>query len=92
MEFDPPLDKGIERAVCILNDAGVETYESCQGGPGHTYTEPTIRFHGARDEGFRALAVAMQNGLPVSALRRIWVILDGEPTGPEWELALDSGE
>lgn len=30
--FEPPLDKGIEKAVLILNQFGVETYESCQGG------------------------------------------------------------
>lgn len=86
-EYDPPLDPGIARAVEILNQAGVETYESCEGGVGHTYLEPAIRFHGVRSEGFRALAVALQNKLPVWELRRVWMIVDGEPTGPKWELA-----
>jgi hypothetical protein len=45
-----------------------------------------VRFHGERSEGFRALAAALQVGLKVSALRRVWPILDGEPTGPWWEL------
>ena len=84
--YDPPLDPGIRHAVELLNDAGIETYESCEGGDGHTYKEPTIRFHGDRSEGFRALALALQNNLPVSAVRRVWVINDGEPTGPTWEL------
>ena len=84
--FDPPLDPGIEKAVIILNQAGIETYESCDGGTGHAYPEPTIAFHGERDEGFRAFAVAMQNGLPVIAIRRVWRIIDGEPTGPTWEI------
>lgn len=82
----PGLDPGIERYVHTLREAGVETYESCEGGSGHSYPEPSIRFHGERSEGFRALAVATEHALPVSALRRIWVIIDGEPTGPKWEL------
>ena len=89
--FDPPLDPGIERAVVILTEAGVETYESCEGGPGHAYPEPTIAFHGEREEGFRALAVAIQNGLAVVALRRVWHIIDGEPTGPSWEITFTNG-
>lgn len=84
--FDPPLDKGIEREVMTLKDAGVETFESCEGGKGHAYLEPTVRFHGERAEGFRALAVALQYGLKVRSLRRIWPVNDGEPTGPWWEI------
>jgi hypothetical protein len=80
------LDKGIEDAVRVLVDAGIETFESCEGGEGHAYPEPTIRFAGAREEGFRAFAAARQMGLPVCSLRRIWPIVDGEPTGPWWEL------
>ena len=84
--FDPPLDVGIRHAVEVLNAAGIETFESCEGGHGHAYAEPTVRFHGDRSEGYRALAAAMQTGLPVLELRRVWPILDGEPTGPWWEL------
>jgi hypothetical protein len=88
--YDPPLDPGIARAVEILQAAGVETFESCQGGSGHAYPEPTIRFHGDRPEGFRALSVALQSGLRVSSLRRVWPLIDKEPTGPWWELTFDS--
>lgn len=84
--FDPPLDPGIARAVQVLNEAGIETYESCEGGPGHAYPEPTVRFHGGRGEGFCALAVALDAGLVVGELRRVWTVLDGEPHGPTWEL------
>ena len=84
--FDPPLDLGIERAVNLLVDAGIETFESCEGGSGHSYPEPTIAFHGGKEEGFRAMAIALQNGLPVSAIKRVWRIIDGEPTGPLWEM------
>jgi len=84
--FSPPLDKGIECAVNLLMDSGIETFESCEGGHGHAYAEPTVRFHGDRSEGFKALAIALQNRLRVSSLRRIWPIIEGEPTGPYWEM------
>ena len=84
--YDPPLDVGIRTAVEALSAKGIETFESCEGGRGHAYAEPTVRFHGDRSEGFRALATAMQAGLPVAELRRVWPINDGEPTGPWWEL------
>ncbi len=81
-----PLDEGIADMVRILSRAGIETFESCQGGEGHAYAEPTVRFSGQRGEGFRALSIAMDNGLRLSELRRVWPINDGEPTGPWWEL------
>lgn len=85
-EFDPPLDAGIEAAVVALRQHGIETFESCEGGIGHAFPEPTVRFHGERSEGFRAFATAMEAGLPVAELRRVWPIQDGEPTGPWWEI------
>lgn len=84
--FYPPLDKGIKQYVEILYAAGIETFQSCEGGEGHSFPEPTIQFHGERPEGFRTLAVALQNGLPVKAVRRVWSIEDGEPVGPDWEI------
>jgi hypothetical protein len=41
------LDRGIEKAVRTLQANGIETFESCEGGPRHAYPEPTIRFHGS---------------------------------------------
>lgn len=84
--YDPPLDAGIRQPVELLNAGGIETYESCEGGEGHAYKEPTIRFYGGFAEGFKALALALENNLPVSAIRRIWNVIDGEPTGPTWEI------
>jgi hypothetical protein len=80
------LDPGIGPYVEALQAAGVETFESCEGGDGHAMPEPTVRFHGARSDGFKALAVALESGLPVADLRRAWPVIDGEPTGPYWEL------
>lgn len=85
-EFEPPLDAGIAGAVMLLRSSGVETFESCEGGPEHSYPEPTIRFEGGLADGPGALSVAMMYGLPVSELRRVWRMQDGEPTGPVWEL------
>ena len=83
---DQQLDAGIKPYVAALRAAGVETFESCEGGPDHPYPEPTIRFHGQRDAGWLALHAAQEHDLPVSAIRRIWTIIDGEPVGPYWEI------
>lgn len=80
------LDSGIQKAVLLLREKGIETIESCQGGNGHAFSEPTVRFCGGKAEGYRALSIALQCGLRVVELRRVWPILDFEPTGPWWEL------
>jgi hypothetical protein len=80
------LDAGIEPVVRILREEGVETFESCDGGEGHAYPEPTVRFFGDQAEGFRALALAQARGIPVASLRQVWPLIDGTPTGPYWEL------
>lgn len=80
------LDPLIQKAVNILRAGGIETYESCQGGEGHAYTEPTIRFHGEYGEGFRAFSIARNNGMPVDQIRRSYSIIDGEVVGPYWEI------
>ena len=83
---DGVLDKGVGHYVNTLRRGGIETFESCQGGPGHCYSECTVRFHGHRGEGFKALSIAMTYDFPVSDLIRIWPIVDGEPTGPWWQM------
>ena len=81
------LDRGIRRAVEQLQACGIETFESCEGGEGHAFTEPTIRFYGAPEAGWRAVAACLAHGLPILALRRVWYVLDSnEPSGPNWEI------
>jgi hypothetical protein len=80
------LDLGIADHVRVLREHGVETFESCQGGDGHAACEPIVRFYGDKSEGFRALDIALKNGLPIRDLRRYWQVVDGEPCGPYWEL------
>lgn len=89
------LDPGIAEAVGVLRDAGVPTYESCEGGDGHSFPEPTVRFGGNYAEGLSALAEALQHhaeiGLRVYQLRRVWRMDDGELTGPWWDLVFKRG-
>jgi len=84
--FSLPLDWEISYAVKLLRDSDVETFESCGGGKGHSFQEPTIRFFGDRGEGLRATSIMLRYGLPISAVRRYWSIVNGEPTGPHWEI------
>src|SRR5437660_10718891 len=72
------IDPAIRREVRILWENGIETFESCQGGPGHSFPEPTVRFHGTSAQGFKALGIALQHALKVTALRRYYDIMDGE--------------
>jgi hypothetical protein len=81
------LDRGIRKAVRRLQSEGIETFESCEGGEGHAYPEPTIRFHGTPEAGWRAVGICFAYGLPIAELRRVWDILEkNEPTGPYWEV------
>lgn len=80
------LDPGIRAIVVTLHEAGIETYESCHGGRGHSSPEPMVRFHGAADEGYRAVSAALRLGLPVRELRRVWDVTGQELDGPTWEL------
>ena len=79
------IDAGIAGAVTILQENGIETFESCEGGGGHAFPEPTVRFHG-RHSGFKAFAVAMDYGLPVLALRLSYSEHDRALDGPHWEI------
>ena len=81
------VDLGIVRAVKTLRDHGVETSQSCEGGEGHSMAEPTVRFIGGPEAGWKALSVCLTYDFPVSALRRYWrVDRRGEPVGPLWEI------
>ena len=79
------IDVGIAGAVSILQQNGIETFESCEGGEGHAFPEPTVRFHG-RHSGFKAFTVAMDHGLPVLALRLSYAEHDRALDGPHWEI------
>lgn len=96
MKLDPidydNLDIGIRRWVNLLRDGGMETFESCQGGEGHAFLEPTIRFHGEYGDGFRAYAITRTHALPVAELRRVWREEDCELKGPHWEIVFSRAD
>ena len=81
-----PLDPGIRRYVLILRAQGIETFESCEGGKGHSSPEPIVRFYGNNYEGYKAFSCAMNYGLPVLALRHYYDVIDGHLHGPWWEM------
>jgi hypothetical protein len=80
------LDAGIRRAVELLREGGVETFESCEGGWGHSFYRPTVKFYGTTAAGWRALAVCKDSALPVRTLERVWDLEEGEPSGPYWQI------
>jgi hypothetical protein len=81
------IDPGIRKAVELFQEHEIETFESCEGGPGHAYPEPTVAFYGGPGAGWRAVSVCLSYGLPVQSLRRAWDILDtNDVTGPHWEI------
>lgn len=53
------LDPGIFLVVRILREHGIETFESCEGGKGHVFYVPTVRFGGGHAEGPKAGGVAL---------------------------------
>lgn len=86
-EYDPPLDTGIAPVVHFLNEFGFETFESCEGGEGHAYPYPTVRFHGDIGMGFRVFGLLRDRAIPMMHLARLWQVIDGEPIGPYWEIS-----
>lgn len=70
------LDHGIRFAVKVLHARGIETEQSCQGGPGHSYDWPTVDLPSTacRAEGFAALAALADYGLPVTTVSLLWTV------------------
>jgi hypothetical protein len=84
--YDVPLDPGVADIMAWFKDLDVYTFQSCEGGDGHTRRESTVWFEGGQAEGLRVMAAALREGLPVASLRRVWDAIDGEVVGPWWEM------
>ena len=82
-----PLAAGIHNAVLIMRRAGIEPFESHQGGPGHASDMPTIKFRGNALAGYKAL---MDNGFAVWRVKHVWEVANGQLEGPWWEIVLHS--
>ena len=87
--LDLPLDEGIKRYVRVLREAGIETFESCQGGPGHPCPEPFICLSNEPSAGFEAFTAAMRAGLPVRELKLSYDVQMGMLHGPHWQLVFE---
>ena len=66
------IDTKILPIVQILNEHGFKTFESCEGGEGHAFLEPTIRFEGDEFDIIKACQVCELYGFVVSEGRRIF--------------------
>jgi hypothetical protein len=84
------LDSGISYPVRLLRDHGLDTCQSCEGGDGHAYHEPTIELYAGSDdsEGFRALAVLQTHGIDVARIAIVWECKNGLPYQRVWSIEL----
>jgi hypothetical protein len=86
------IDRGVRFAVRVLHAAGgMETCQSCEGGAGHAYSEPSIDLvaEGGHDAtGFRALAALTAYGLDVHDVAIIWTCQHGLPYQRIWRVTL----
>ena len=66
------LDPLIAPVVEILNSHGFKTFESCQGGEGHCFPEPTVRFEGNEFDLLRAFEICEMYGIAVLSGKRVF--------------------
>jgi hypothetical protein len=72
IELPSNIDPLILPVVQILNEHGFKTFESCQGGKGHCYPEPTVRFEGSEFDLIRAYEVCNLYKLQVYEAKRVY--------------------
>jgi hypothetical protein len=81
------LDTGIRFPVRVLHAAGLETCQSCQGGPDHAYPEPTVDLLGpGLSTGSAALAALEDYGLDVLGVALHWTVVGGLITERIWRV------
>lgn len=66
------LDVGIAPAVRILLNHGFKTFESCEGGEGHAFHDPIIRFFGSEFDLIRAFEICEAHKLNIYEARRVF--------------------
>ena len=86
------LDPKISQIVKVLRENGIETCQSCQGGPGHSSHKPYVDFRGYAADGPLAVGIAMMCGMPVASLSRKWSVIYNELTGPIWRMTFVSSK
>lgn len=83
-DMDLVIDELIRPAVDLLRKYGIETIESCQGGEGHAYREPTVRFVGDEIDIIRAMDICIAHGMCVSEGRKVFKKIEDINDG-DWE-------
>jgi hypothetical protein len=88
------IDPGIKAALHALVDHEVDTFSSCQGGPGHAgYSGmPTILFRGDEHAGLWAVWLLETQGFKVQTLSRHWDLDFGLPRMSLWQVTLRTTE
>lgn len=88
--FYQKLDKGIRFAVRVLHAKGFETCQSCQGGKGHCYNNPTIDLISSGDDswGFAAISALQDYGIIVTDISLHWSVRNGFPYDRIWRIEL----
>lgn len=72
LSFSAFIDPLILPVVEILNAHGFKTFESCQGGEGHCYGEPTVRFEGGEPDLIKAFEICLAYGLVALDAKRVF--------------------
>jgi hypothetical protein len=86
--FYRAIDAGVRFPVRVLHAYGFDTCQSCQGGKGHAYDQPTIEMESTGDDagGFGALAALQRYGLPVADIAIRWPVRNGLPYERLWTI------
>lgn len=71
--FFENIDPLILPVVKILNAHGFKTFESCQGGEGHCYSDATVRFFGTEFDLIRAYEICQCYKLNVYEVKRVFI-------------------
>lgn len=86
------LDEGIREAVVVLNKYGFKTFESCEGGNGHCYDVPTVRFLGNEFALVRAYELCRIHRMNVCEAKRVYRktsvysdVTNGLAIGENWD-------
>lgn len=84
------LDAGIRFPVRVLHAAGLETCQSCQGGPGHDYPMPAVDLPagGSDADGLHAVAALASYGLDVLSVSIRWGVTRWLPCDRVWRVEL----
>lgn len=84
------VDEKIRAVVVLLNRHGFKTFESCQGGEGHCFKYPTVRFEGSEFDLIKAHNICEVNNLNVMEGKRVYRKTplyndEGVSIGEAWE-------